>query len=401
MLPLRHFSLFFFVLFLGVFSVSAQKPTMLCLSDSLPKSQTSDPTVAQGVFRVSSKWLPGQKLRVKFLDGSEYVKLKVKTYAQFWEQFANVDFVFVDSGAADIRISFQTEKGASWSLVGKTSQNWSVRKRNGASETYQNSDGTSMNFGWFDNNTSDNEFRRTTLHEFGHALGLLHEHQNMNRDFEWNKPVVLNYYMNELGWSRDQVENQVFYRYGNNTEYSNKAYDKFSIMHYSIDPSFTKNGIGVGSNTNISAGDKALIAEMYPFNNVKSDSEFKLKDISTEFNVTKDNLKGMNILLDFNINKAYKEPHLVVVYFYTADGKALKDSNKKFYTVTGNVAALRKITPGYERTVYTDLDIFMPYNEFELPCGEYRLKYYVGIWQDSTNIANSGYSYFTYKKPCN
>lgn len=402
MLPLKHFSLTIFLLLLCVLSVFPQKQTAIqtCLSDSLPKAQNSDAKLAQGVYRTSSKWLPGQKIYVKFLDGTPFLKANVMYYAEIWEQFANIDFVFIESGKADIRISFQTEKGASWSLVGKASRQWSVRKRGSSSETYEGSDGASMNFGWFDATTNDAEFRRTTLHEFGHALGLLHEHQNANRNFEWNKPVVLNYYMNELGWSREQVENHVFQRYGTNTEYSNKAYDRLSIMHYTIDPTFTKNGFGVDRNSVLSAGDKALIAEMYPFNNVKPDSELSFKNITTDFNVYKDQLKGMNVLLNFNINKAYQERHLVVVYFYKADGTPLKDSNKKFHTVTGNVAATRNITPGYERTVYKDLDIFIPYSELELSCGDYRLKYYVAIWQGATNVANSGYSYFTYQKPC-
>lgn len=399
MLPLKHFSLTILLLLLCSFGVYSQQ-IQTCLSDSLPKAQNADSKMEQGVFRTSSKWLPGQKIYVKFMDGTAFLKSKVKFHAETWERFANIDFVFVESGKADIRISFQTEKGASWSLVGKASQQWSVRKRGSSSETYEGADGTSMNFGWFDANTDEDEFRRTTLHEFGHALGLLHEHQNANRSFEWNKPVVLNYYMNELGWSREQVDNHVFQRYGNNTEYSNKAYDRLSIMHYSIDPSFTKNGFTVARNSVLSAGDKAIIAEMYPFNNIKADADLSFKTITADFNIFKDEQKGMNVLLNFNINKAYKERHLVVVYFYKADGSALKDSNKKFYTVTGNVAATRNITPGFERTVYKDLDIFIPYSELELPCGDYRLKYYVAIWKDKINVANSGYSYFTYRKPC-
>lgn len=401
MFPLKHFSLVVFLLLFGSVSVFSQKPSIqTCLSDSLPKVQNADSKLAQGVFRTSSKWLPGQKISVKFLDGDQFVKSKVKFYAETWEQFANIDFVFVETGNADIRISFTTEKGASWSLVGKASQQWSVRKRGGISETYQGTDGTSMNFGWFYANTSDEEFRRTTLHEFGHALGLLHEHQNAGKTFEWNKPVVLNYYMNELGWSREQVDNHIFQRYGTNTEYSNKAYDRLSIMHYPIDQTFTKSGFAVGRNSILSVGDKAIIAEMYPFNNVKSNLEFTFKNISAEYNLVKDTQKGMNILLDFNINNAYNKLHTVAIYFYQADGKPLKDSNKKFYTVTGNVAATRKITPGFIKTVYTDLQVFIPYSELELPCGDYRLKYFVSVWQDSTSIANSGYSYFTYRKPC-
>jgi len=35
-----------------------------------------------------------------------------------------------------------------------------------------------MNFGWLTPDTEDSEYQRVVLHEFGHALGLLHEHQH-------------------------------------------------------------------------------------------------------------------------------------------------------------------------------------------------------------------------------
>ncbi len=389
------------LIFIALFCVNAfSQIPQTCLSDSLPKATDSNPNLKQGVFRTSSKWISGQKIRVKFLDGDEFVKSKVKLYAQVWEQSANIDFVFVESGTADIRVSFELEKGASWSLVGKSSQVWSIRRKGNSTETYQGTDGVSMNFGWFDSRTSDAEFRRTTLHEFGHAIGLLHEHQNSNANFDWNKPVVLNYYMNELGWSREQVDNAIFKRYGNGTEFSNRAYDKDSIMHYPIDASFTKNGVAIGRNSVLSAGDKLLVAEMYPFDSTKYDSEFAFKNIAVEYNVEQNDRKGMKFLLDFNINKAKGEEHLMAIYFYTPEGKALKDANNSYRAKDGGVSTWRTFKPNFDRTVYTDFAVFLPYTELDLPCGEYRLKYVIYAWQDSTKIANSGYSYFTYRKPC-
>lgn len=401
-MPLNRLCQTFFFIVICCLSIFSQNPQGLtCLSDSLPKIQTGDANLAQGVFRTSAKWIPGQKVRVRFLDGDDFLKSKVKYYAQLWEQFANIDFVFVESGNAEIRVSFNTEKGASWSLVGKNSNEYSVVKAGNSTRTVTGNFGASMNFGWFNSNTNETEFRRTTLHEFGHALGLLHEHQNNNRNFEWNKPVVLNYYVNQLGWTPEKVENALFKRYGTGTEYSNKEYDRMSIMHYSVDPSFTKNGAAVGNNTQLSSGDKAIIAEMYPFNNVANKTEFTYKNITADFNVfNDDDEKGMNILLDFQINNALNQENMVAVYFYKNDGTALVDTNKSFYSTNGKVVAIRKFKPNFQRAVFTKFKVFMPYSELELKCGDYRLKYSITIWNGTKNIATSGYSYFTFRQPC-
>lgn len=399
-MPLKiRFILSILVTLLFNVPTAAQSPR-ICLSDSLPKPQKGDSNLAQGVFRTSSKWLPGQKLRVRFLDGDEFLRSKVRQFAQIWEQYANIDFVFVDSGPAEIRVSFELEKGAAWSFVGKASLTSSVRRRGATTETYYGGDGASMNFGWFGRGTSDTEFRRTILHEFGHALGLLHEHQNSNASFQWNRPVVFNYFMNELGWSREKVESAVLSRYGRGTEFSNRAYDKDSIMHYSVDPSFTIGGFGVGNNTTLSTGDRLLIAEMYPFEVKKYDSEFKFKNIAIDYNVTEQNQKGLRFLVDFDINNAQHETHMLAAYFYTADGKLLKDNNNKFRARDGSVSVFKSFKPMYLKTVFTKFPMFIPYTEFDLPCGDYRLKYVVYAWQDSTRVANSGSSYFTYRKPC-
>ena len=35
-----------------------------------------------------------------------------------------------------------------------------------------------MNYGWLEPDTSTREYQRVVRHEFGHALGMIHEHQN-------------------------------------------------------------------------------------------------------------------------------------------------------------------------------------------------------------------------------
>ena len=52
-------------------------------------------------------------------------------------------------------------------------------------------DETTMNYGWLTPDSPDDELQRVVLHEFGHALGLIHEHQNPEGGIDWNVPAVL------------------------------------------------------------------------------------------------------------------------------------------------------------------------------------------------------------------
>jgi len=171
-------------------------------------------------------------------------------YAQQWSQYANITFKFVTSGSAQIRVTFTSGAG-SYSYIGKDALNIASNKE-------------TMNFGWFNDNTSDTEFSRTTIHEFGHALGMIHEHQHPLAAIPWDKPKVYAYYAGYPNyWTQAQVDNNLFAKYSTSqTQYS--AYDKLSIMHYSISSDLTTNGFSVGNNTVLSATDKQFIASVYP-----------------------------------------------------------------------------------------------------------------------------------------
>ncbi|KAF4438733.1 Peptidase M12A astacin [Fusarium acutatum] len=203
-------------------------------------------------FYVNKSWRNGRTIRVRFLSGaSPYVHEKIKQYANVWSKYANVHFKFVNSAPEDIRISF-VKGDRSWSAFGTDCL---TRAKNKAT----------MNFGWFDDNTSDEEFSRTTIHEFGHALGCIHENCQPNADIQWNKPVVYEAYKRSDGWSPEQVDSQVLYHYDRRKDGVNSSkYDRLSIMAYSIPKEFTMNGFSVPWNTHLSATDIAFISRIYP-----------------------------------------------------------------------------------------------------------------------------------------
>ena len=195
-------------------------------------------------------WKPGRTLKVRFMDGHPVVQEKVKQFALQWCQFANINLDFGDHADAEIRISF-TQGAGSWSYIGTDALTIPADK-------------PTMNFGWFTPETDDREFSRTTVHEFGHALGCIHEHQNPATDIPWDKEAVYRFYAGPPNnWSREDVDRNLFQRYAADSSQFTQ-FDRESIMLYSIPNSLTIGDWEVGWNTVLSSTDKAFIAQMYP-----------------------------------------------------------------------------------------------------------------------------------------
>ena len=125
--------------------------------------------------------------------------------------------------SADIRVAFQKGSGH-WSYVGAESLNHLP----------------SMNFDGLEGLAAA-DAGRIVAHEFGHALGLEHEHQSpaAPKDCGWNFPYLRTHYL----WQDDAQMHANFDKLQNYLlaprsafAYVISMYDKRSVMHYAFEP---------------------------------------------------------------------------------------------------------------------------------------------------------------------
>lgn len=210
--------------------------------------------VARMALRASKKWDAGDIVTCRFLDGAPRWRKWVESVAHLWERQANVRFRFVASGEAQIRISFFADEG-SWSAVGRDALNTGYFPRHQPT----------MNFGWIRDDTSAEERQRVVLHEFGHALGCIHEHEGPKFTRKWNREAVLRYFAGPPNyWSRDDIIANVLHKYSPKGILTTD-YDPKSIMLYAFDAELFTDGKGpTNENSSLSATDKKMIRKMYP-----------------------------------------------------------------------------------------------------------------------------------------
>lgn len=93
-----------------------------------------------------------------------------------------------------------------------------------------------------------------------------------------------------------------------------------------------------------------------------------------DYNVTENGQLGMRMHINFSaLNLKDVESDLLIRFQYE-DDSYLKTDSGAFRTKNGEVAVSQALKPAYENAVYKDLQLFMPYNEFNLSQGKYDLK---------------------------
>lgn len=212
-------------------------------------SQTAAPILIRherGIASTQHLWPQGSTLNISLFDMSDKAKEYIKKNINLWQPYTNLKFNFINTNDGDIRISGKDDGTGNWSVIGTQAKQKPLHEPTLHIDLMQTAD----------------MLNHSIRHEFGHALGLLHEHQHPDNDIQWDKEKL--YAESEkLGHTR-QVTDENFLTPPDSKTTITSAYDSKSVMHYNVPPQVTTNGTGVAFNEDISEGDKQFIALLYP-----------------------------------------------------------------------------------------------------------------------------------------
>jgi serralysin len=416
-----------------------------CTTPTVNSMLAVDTTSGRQVANNYLAWENGEVILVKFMNnvGSKSIRNKIMQYAKEWEQYANITFSFVPDntpvtnirvrlGSYKDKLGHNSQVGISCNEVPQNMQTLNLDTSDFLDlKAYAEEYNKKGDFTAFLNKRvtdfskyTDPDFLadileypeadkkwnlkivgRKSRHEFGHALGLLHE-QSYPGGIKWNTDTVYKFYAEYYGWGKEKVD-------GNVLEASDQfftngtTYDPKSVMHYDVKSWQTLDGFSLISSMEISEGDKKIIAALYP-------KDKKVSDLAvpkvTVFNFSKlevktDNLrKGLVIYPSFNLKTSavLGKVHFVALLTTEDGATGIITTNTKYSW--NNIAAtylpmtlLPSSTAAYNKGTKKNLELFFPFKEMPALNGKkVKVMFLVYVYDNANNkfdrVAASSFS---------
>jgi hypothetical protein len=248
-------------------------------SDSTPVGEAAEFTKATAFPALDllvwkqMTWDPGDELKVCFYGGDLTLVRRISEAVQDWANAANIHLNFGDghsvpqctSSRADYQIRVGFSCDGNWSLVGQQSEDATIATPPNCAGHLQ-----TLNLSHVDKtNVPDPVFKGVVLHEFGHALGFKHEHQNPNgpcsSDLKMGL-IRLTLLNPPYQWTKDQIQRDFAVDSDLDNANASTEFDPKSIMMYSLPKEWVKEGSPCfvpGRNLVLSALDQIKAREIY------------------------------------------------------------------------------------------------------------------------------------------